>query len=315
AYRAWADSAYQTYCQLTSGNDTLDIVEYPDCGGEGFELSRLASQATVCRLHTPWTAVRKFNEITEGPLDRLLLCRLEKGAIRKAGSLSAPSNAVAALVNKMWGIKKVTVFPNPMPRREYPQSQGSAWIFTGRVERRKGVHLLLQAYGKLCGQENLPPLKLVGAPYGIYNGAPYGDYIGAMIDRLQMSGRVTWIKGVAHEEIFDHLIGSAVAVFPSAWENYPYSCLEAMACGCAVVAPRCGGFPEIIQDLKTGLLFEAGSVEDLTEKLLTLLRRPHLQSELGVHARSAVAALCDAETIGKCTEDFYYACIAGRKNL
>jgi glycogen synthase len=313
-YRAWAIEADKAYCQLTAGNGMFDIVEYPDCGGEGCFVSRHKNQTTVCRLHTPWTMVRRLDKISEPVADRFYCALLEKSALRNASAISAPSQAIAAAIKKMWNIKTDSVFPNPLLPREYPVHHGNGWVYTGRVEYRKGVHLLLKAYSRLCRQFDPPLLTLVGAPFGnLPDGQTYGDYITGMIADLDLSQRVKWIKGVAHDEIFGYLAASAVAIFPSLWENFPYSCLEARACGCTVVVPRCGGFPEIVTDHKDGMVFDTENMQDLSGKLALLLQDQALQARLGTQAAHTASTLCNAQAIGKRSEDFYESLLNGNK--
>ena len=58
-----------------------------------------------------------------------------------------------------------------------------------------------------------------------------------------------------------------VFVHPSLSEGLPNAVMEAMACGCAVVASRVGGCAELIEDGRTGLLTKAGDLEGLTRQL------------------------------------------------
>ena len=53
-------------------------------------------------------------------------------------------------------------------------------------------------------------------------------------------------------------------------ESFPLAAREAMAAGTAVIAPKIGGCGEVVDDGKTGLLFEAGNSQDLAEKILYL---------------------------------------------
>ena len=67
--------------------------------------------------------------------------------------------------------------------------------------------------------------------------------------------------------------------------------LEAMAAGCAVVATRVGGTPELVLDGKTGLLVERNSPRELGNAIRTLLGDDDLRREIGANARRHVEAL------------------------
>ena len=64
-------------------------------------------------------------------------------------------------------------------------------------------------------------------------------------------------------------------ILPSIWpENQPVSITEAMACSLPVIAARMGGIPELVEDEKTGYLFEAGNPKDLALKMSAFLADP-----------------------------------------
>lgn len=57
-------------------------------------------------------------------------------------------------------------------------------------------------------------------------------------------------------------------VYPSIWyENCPFSIMESIMYGTPVVAADIGGIPELIDDGKTGYLFEAGNAEKMVEAI------------------------------------------------
>jgi glycosyltransferase involved in cell wall biosynthesis len=72
-----------------------------------------------------------------------------------------------------------------------------------------------------------------------------------------------------------------VFVLPSRSEALSNSLMEAMACGCAVVASRVGGNVELVDGERTGLLFESGNVADLAGALRRLVQQPALRTSLG----------------------------------
>jgi L-malate glycosyltransferase len=61
-------------------------------------------------------------------------------------------------------------------------------------------------------------------------------------------------------------------LMPSELESFGLAALEAMACKVPAVATRVGGVPELIDDGKTGLLYEVGDVDGMADGVLGLLR-------------------------------------------
>lgn len=79
-----------------------------------------------------------------------------------------------------------------------------------------------------------------------------------------------------------------IMVHPAVWqEALGYTVLEGMASGCAVVATRTGGIPELIREGVNGLLVEPGDVEAL-RNALRQLESPELRAKLGEGGRATV---------------------------
>ena len=64
--------------------------------------------------------------------------------------------------------------------------------------------------------------------------------------------------------------------------------LEAMACGCAVVATDCGGPRDIIVDGENGFLVEPGNVEQIVNKINLLLIDSKLRQQFMEKSRDTV---------------------------
>lgn len=74
---------------------------------------------------------------------------------------------------------------------------------------------------------------------------------------------------------------AACSVYPSIWyENCPFSVMESISYGTPVVGADIGGIPELIDDGKTGFLFEPGNVKDFTDKINMLLNDKQLAAEM-----------------------------------
>jgi glycosyltransferase involved in cell wall biosynthesis len=89
--------------------------------------------------------------------------------------------------------------------------------------------------------------------------------------------------------------------------------MEAMASGCACIASRTGGNPELIRDEETGLLFEPCNSEDLAGKLSRLLNDADLRSQL---SQAGSRFIHDGFSLGasvKRMEEIYTGCF--RKGL
>ena len=111
--------------------------------------------------------------------------------------------------------------------------------------RRPGVRLLIVGSGPM-----LAPLE-------------------ALRDRLGLGSDCLFQPSVA--EVSDWLRAIDIFVLPSRSEALSNSLMEAMACGCAAVASRVGGNPELVEHTQRGLLFRPRDAEDLAVQLGFLL--------------------------------------------
>lgn len=302
----WARAVAKVVKELQNEGNSFDIIEYPECGGEGYYLKR-SPGVRIAKLHTPWYMISEINRIREAPGDRILLTYIEKRSVGSAHLVTSPSQALADIIRKRWKLPRIEVIHNPLPSGEYHQTSGGGWIYTGRVEMRKGVHILLEAYSEICRTHPAPPpLKIIGRAYGVMSdGTDYGEHIRAKIREAPLKGNVEWIEGLPLEDVKKNLLSSSVAIFPSIWENFPYAALEAMACGLAVVASDCGGYPEMLQHGKSGLLVTPESPMELKAALEKLLENPEMICELGKAARVRVSTHFDTRLICEEVHNIY----------
>jgi len=143
-------------------------------------------------------------------------------------------------------------------------------LFLGRLVQEKGVETLLKAHARSSG----------GWRISIAGTGPLADELMA---KYNLSNFVGYVAGDALKSLIDR---ASVVVVPSEWyENCPMSVLEAMAYGKPVVGSRMGGIPELVEDGKTGLLFDAGDVDALASAMDRLMASPELRKQMGAAAR------------------------------
>ena len=135
-------------------------------------------------------------------------------------------------------------------RQEY--NKQDYYCFIGRLTHEKGVATLVKAALQI-------PYKL-----RIIGGGP-------LMDELKTLAAGTDIEFLGYKQWpeIKELVGCArFSVIPSEWyENNPLSVIEAQCLGTPVLGARIGGIPELIEEGKSGMLFESKNTVDLKTKI------------------------------------------------
>ena len=122
------------------------------------------------------------------------------------------------------------------------------------------------------------------------------------IAALGLGDIVRWTGFLADR---DQLYGELdIVVAPAVDEPFGLTVPEAGSYGLPVVAARSGAFPELIDEERTGLLFEPGDATGLAQALERLVGDAALRRRLGEAARAHVGARF---TIENMTERFLSA--------
>lgn len=146
---------------------------------------------------------------------------------------------------------------------EYGLDKSKDIIFgiVARLSEEKGHKYLLPAFQKV--QRKIPNARLM-----IVGDGPLRDEIHQQAEQMAMGDRIIF-TGVKRN-IPDFLSIFDVFVLSSTRESFPLAAREAMAAGRAVIAPRIGGCPEVVDENITGILFDAGNVDSLADAMLAM---------------------------------------------
>lgn len=298
-----------------SAEAPFDVIEFPEYDGEGYfclqarrTRGELAHTLLAVRLHTPSMDVRALDGDRRLSFDLACIDHLESSAIAWADLVLSPTAAMLARVRARQPVPRAEISPHPLDAdferaARAGRSEGEEVLYVGRLERRKGVELLLEAALPLLERRPWMTLRLIGGD------TRTGPGLGSMQAHLENLVPVTLrprvvFEGEVHRDGLPRAVrGATVCCFPSLWENFPNTCLEAMAAGAAVVASDGSGMAEIIEDGRSGLLFRCGDRRSLQDALARVLEERDLRERLGSAATSRVQALCSpAAAAGRLAE-------------
>ena len=116
-----------------------------------------------------------------------------------------------------------------------------------------------------------------------------------------------------HSTVEDLLPCADVFLLPSRSESFGLAALEAMACGCPVVATRVGGLPEVVKDGEGGFLHEVGAVEEMAESCRRLLSDEERWNEASETARRRAVEEFSVARVLPLYEELYQDVLDGRE--
>lgn len=199
----------------------------------------------------------------------------------------AISKAVAEEVSSS-GIIRVEQIENGIPIASflpiYPQPLGSKAriISVGRLlPEKKGQDVLIRAV-KRCVDRGLD-VECTFAGSATTGDAHTVPMLEELIESLGLLGRVHIVQG--RTDVATLLAEANLFVLPSRWEGFGLALVEAMAAGLPVIASDIDGPSEIISDGVDGLLFAAGSDEQLASRIALIIQSPALADKLRENGR------------------------------
>lgn len=151
-------------------------------------------------------------------------------------------------------------------------------LFVGRLIKNKGVDILLQSFASVVSLYPEQKLSIVGDGIERSN-------LELLAKKLGLSNSVIFFGSKPHNEIVQFYQDSLIFISPTLSEGFGLAIAEAMACQCVVIASDLAAVAELIIDEQTGLLFQVGNLEMLTQCIVRLLKDPLLAESLSKQAR------------------------------
>ena len=156
---------------------------------------------------------------------------------------------------------------------------GEYLLYFGRIIDEKGVDVLIQAAALA------PELSLV-----IVGDGPEKKTLETTAMSLGIRN-VQFVGSKWGDDLNDYLRNCRGVIVPSLWhENFPYVILQAFAAGKPVIGSNRGGIPELVQNGKHGLIYEANEPDALAAAMRTLMSNADMAQQMGERARRYVVA-------------------------
>jgi glycosyltransferase involved in cell wall biosynthesis len=152
-------------------------------------------------------------------------------------------------------------------KRRYAKNRERIVCFVGRLVHEKGVHVLIGAVPKVLAE--MPNVNFV-----IVGEGGMKDYLAKEAYDFGVADHVFFTGFVNEETLISIYRACDVAVFPSLYEPFGITALEAMAAKTPVVVTDTGGLAEIVQHEKTGIKVYVDNSDSLAWGILRVLKNP-----------------------------------------
>lgn len=168
--------------------------------------------------------------------------------------------------------ERLRVKPNFVPWCDAPVNEGrQGGVYVGRLSVEKGIDTLLDAWPLLGPDQGQISVMGTGP-----REARCRELLGA-----QCLGHTPL------NDVLSRMERAAFLILPSVcYEGFPRTVVEAFSRGLPVIASRLGSMAELIEDGRTGLLFEAGNPQALAERIRWAVEHPQAMAEMGQRARA-----------------------------
>jgi len=132
------------------------------------------------------------------------------------------------------------------------------------------------------------------------------EHLQKRIAEADCSGHVRVMGFVPHEQIRDILPAADVKLLPSYQEGQSRTLIEALLCGCGIVAYEVGGIPSICIDGETGKLVPIGDKQALADAVVWMIEHPQERRAMTERGQSLVRENFSADFMTQEIEALYY---------
>ena len=280
----------KVYSHLKHQN--YDCIVLDNCPGFVYKLSKRGHKNLVLRLgNDGLNSTTKYNEIIFNNLSKILTC---SNYVREKVATIHHDKKIQTLYNGINVDAFSSVKGQQKKRTEIGLSENDfVIVFSGRVNKDKGVSELIDAMLKL---QNMPNIKLmiIGSPF-FANVSNEDEFVHSLKEKAKkIQDKIVFTGYVPYSLMPLYLQLADIAALPSMWEEpFGLTIVEAMAAGLPLITTRSGGIPEICEGVAT-ILNRDNIVDHLISAILDLYEHPEKRKQMS-NASLERAKLFDKE--------------------
>jgi glycogen(starch) synthase len=295
----------------------FDVIDTPELLADGIIPAVTQTVPQVIRLYTPHSKfiAEKLHNVVPS-FDHQFVALLERVAMLQAAVLTSPSNDLAEFVATDLGIEldQIKIIRNPIDTKIFttegvkalPPTEKLRVLFVGRLEGRKGITYLIDAIPKIV--KVCPNVEFVIIGDDTTTAKGMTSVLTGLKRSLAASNcakYVTFIDRISLDELPSYYRSADISIVPSVYDNSPYTCLEAMACGRPVIGTDAGGTKEYIEHNVSGLIIPACDSNAIAEACIKLLTDQSERTRLSEGARQRAVKHFDRTEIARQTVECY----------
>ena len=200
-----------------------------------------------------------------------------------------------------------TFYPvdNPVSRSFFDIAQPAhvlhKLLFVGFLRQRKRPDLAIKILSLV--RKKIPDISLHMAGTPINNS--YFLKLQRLIGQYHLQDSIHFLGQLDEHHLLLEYQDTGPLFLTSELETSPMSILQAMAAGKPVVSTSVGGIPYIIEDGKTGFLFEPGDVEGMASAIVRLLEDKELYFQISNNANKAARERFHCSSVARKMVDAY----------
>jgi glycosyltransferase involved in cell wall biosynthesis len=253
-------------------------------------------------------------------LKKISLPSFELRILRYSAAIHYTSEAEkleAGTISNVIASQKSVVIPLPVEvskgnpeyfRQRFPRiGRHKVILFLSRIDAKKGIELLLEAFADVRRQ--IPDVVLVVAG----NGAT--DYLKKLNQRTKSLGLVDdviWTDHLDDAMKWGAFAAADVFVLPSYSENFGIAAAEALMLGVPTIVTESVGISEDVRRFDAGLVIKNDSKE-LAAAIRSLLSEPNLALGLRTNATRLGAERYNSSAVGQQLRDLYDSVVKSKR--
>ena len=222
-----------------------------------------------------------------------------KKNIQDADTIICVGEKERDLLKEKYPIQKVVYIPNGVDIEKFSSGNGAEFRKKYQISRNEKILLcvsgfysqknqliLVDAFEKV--KQEIPDIKLV--LIGVVYDQQYFEEIQKKISVNNLGDSVILLANIEFDDsiLFDAYSACDLFVLPSKYETFGIVILEAWSAGKPIICAKVGGLASFVKNNENGCFFDENSAEDLSGKIMNIIKNKELSDKLSKNAFKSV---------------------------